>query len=66
MLLLYINPQLSVLCTEVIHWTICKVCFLIFRSLPQDSTVDNGALDVDITSTSSAVKDFFKLLPNPL
>ena len=30
--------------------------------------MDNGALDVDITSTctSSAVKDFFKFLHNPL
>ena len=28
--------------------------------------MDIGALDVDITSTSSAVKDFFKLLPNPV
>ena len=28
--------------------------------------MDIGALDLDITSTSSAMKAFFKLLPDPL
>ena len=36
--------------------------FHFVNSLPQDPTVDIGTLDVDIASTSSAVKDFFKLL----
>jgi glucocorticoid receptor DNA-binding factor 1 len=39
---------------------------LIQEKYEQDHNLDLGSLDLDVTSTSSAMKAFFKMLPDPL